>query len=278
MMQKYSTLELHGFADASEAAYGAVVYLKSVYNGDVMVRLVAAKTRVTPLSPPQSIPKLELCGALLVAKLLDVVNKALKLNVTVFAWTDSTIVLCWLRGEPTKWKTFIANRVGEIQTLLPYDHWGHVISEENPADVCSRGINPADLIQHPLWWTGPPWLATSEYPSKPSLPGTTLEEKKVRVHFTSHMDKYSSYSKLLRITAWIMRLLTNMRRPSSERYLGHLTAAEIREAEKFWIKRLQFRGETCGLRAPTPTPRWPRVAYGQPEEKILDFECKTSGS
>ncbi len=60
-------VKLHGFSDASIHAYSAVVYLRSVYeNGTIQVRLVALKTQVAPLKR-QSIPRLELLGALILA-------------------------------------------------------------------------------------------------------------------------------------------------------------------------------------------------------------------
>ncbi|CAG7731526.1 unnamed protein product [Allacma fusca] len=119
ILQDFEALELHGFSDASEAAYGAVVYLKSTRSTESLVRLIAAKTRLAPLSPPQSIPKLELCGAFLLAHLMEMVKKALKIPLLCYAYTDSTTVLHWLRCQPTRWKTFIANRIGEIQSLIP---------------------------------------------------------------------------------------------------------------------------------------------------------------
>lgn len=63
---------LHGFGDASELGYAACVYLRSEdASGNVMVRLVIAKSRVAPKKTTQTIPKLELSAAHLVFKLLN---------------------------------------------------------------------------------------------------------------------------------------------------------------------------------------------------------------
>ncbi|XP_058463957.1 uncharacterized protein LOC131438143 [Malaya genurostris] len=151
-----SNVQLHGFSDASEEAYAAVVYLRSVdYNNEVHVTLLAAKTKVAPVRQ-NSIPRLELKAAELLAKLMKQVAGPLKrFNIERYAWTDSTIVLQWLSGHPCKWDTYVANRTSLILDVLPRKHWSHVTSKNNPADCASRGISPSDLVNHPLWWTGP---------------------------------------------------------------------------------------------------------------------------
>lgn len=75
-----------------------------------------------------------------------------------YAWTDSTIVLNWLDGNPRMFKTFVGNRVSCTLELIPSNHWHHVSGLQNPADCASRGIFPSELLEHALWWDGPEWL------------------------------------------------------------------------------------------------------------------------
>ena len=153
--QRTST-QLHGFSDASEKAYAAVVYVRSTYEHQPpLVTLVSAKTKVAPLKT-LSIPHLELCGADLLSKLLTNVRQALDLPVS--AWCDSNIVLSWLDGS-TKRRTFVGNRISAILKLVPPESWAHVPTDLNPADCASRGLMPSDLVHHSLWWEGPSWLA-----------------------------------------------------------------------------------------------------------------------
>ncbi|XP_069358466.1 uncharacterized protein [Maniola hyperantus] len=109
--------ELHAFSDASQVAYAAAVYIR-VENeeNDIKVSLVTAKTKVAPIDKESSIPRLELCGAVLAAKLLHEVSQVMNIpKENLHAWTDSTVVLAWLKGPPCRWATF-ANK--ELQAML----------------------------------------------------------------------------------------------------------------------------------------------------------------
>ena len=68
---------LHGFCDASERAFAAVLYLASKYpDGHIQVRLLCSKTRVAP-TVKKTIPPLELLGTLLLSRLVRSVATSL---------------------------------------------------------------------------------------------------------------------------------------------------------------------------------------------------------
>ncbi|GFV17539.1 integrase catalytic domain-containing protein [Trichonephila clavipes] len=150
---------LQGFADASEAAYGAVVYLQCfLYNGAAKVSILASKSRVAPIRVI-SIPGLELCACVLLAQLVKKIHSTLRLNISdIVLHTDSTIVLAWLNTPANRLKTFVANRVVKVQELTEGFQWNHVPSVLNPADLVSRGLCPWDLPNLRLWWHGPQFL------------------------------------------------------------------------------------------------------------------------
>ena len=152
--------ELHGFSDASELAYAAVVYLRMVnFDGKHYTSLVMSKTKVAPIKK-QTIPRLELCGAVILAKILNHLWSIFIIPLQdTYAWTDSTVVLNWLIGNPRRFKTFVSNRVANIVEDVPATCWRHVSGVENPADCASRGVMPSELIEHELWWNGPEWLS-----------------------------------------------------------------------------------------------------------------------
>ena len=140
-------LELHGFCDASENAFANVVYLcMTDSKGKMQVSLVLAKAKVAPIKWLK-IPCLELCGAHLLAKVLHHVKGVLEISSSlVFAWTDSTIVLDWLKGNPRRFKQFVGNRISVIMDVIPPEKWNHVNGVDNPADCASRGLIPAELV------------------------------------------------------------------------------------------------------------------------------------
>ena len=152
-----TSVQLHGFSDASEAAFAAAVYLRSTYeDGSITCRLVVAKTRVAPLHTV-SMPRLELCGAEMLTELLAVIGNTLQIQTSEFyAWCDNTTALAWLRGCPSNYKTFVANRVASAARSVPPSIWQYVPTDENPADCASRGISAQELMHHHLWWGGPP--------------------------------------------------------------------------------------------------------------------------
>jgi hypothetical protein len=94
IIKNSTKIELHGFSDASERAYGAAIYLKTIdKSGHVQVQLLIAKSRVAPLKS-LTIPRLELLAACLLAQLANKVIGTLNTEITQqFYWTDSTIVL-----------------------------------------------------------------------------------------------------------------------------------------------------------------------------------------
>lgn len=203
--------ELHGFSDASKAAYSAVVYLRVVdAKGEVHTSLVVAKTRVAPIKQI-SIPRLELCGAVLLSKLLVECAEVLGIHKdNIRAWTDSTIVLAWLNSHPSRWKTFVGNRVAEVLSSLNSWQWFHVSTKMNPADCASRGVLPIALVNDTLWYSGPSFLREKEVQYiKPKDNNVTLEQviktNIATVPEESLFTRFSSLQRLQRVLAYCRR-------------------------------------------------------------------------
>ena len=148
--------ELESFGDSSSSAYAAVVYLVIKSPISTQVQLIASKTRVAPLTN-QTIPRLELLAALILARLTARIKTALEQCLVISrvrCWTDSKNVLYWIQGKDKEWKQFVNHRAAEIRQLLPTDVWAHVPGMKNPADLASRRVNPLSLASNSLWWNG----------------------------------------------------------------------------------------------------------------------------
>lgn len=237
-------IEVHGFCDASTRAYAAAVYLKVCYGDEQnVVNLVAAKTKLAPIKTI-TIPRLELCGAVLLTKLLSRCVKALALNkFEMHAWTDSMIVLAWLAACPSRWSTFVSYRVAAIQRELPSENWKHVPTESNPADIASRGALIHELADSSMWWHGPEFLKDIKcWPKQFSQsPNDNVPEKRKGVEIF-HIDtvepnyvleNFSNLTRLLRFTAMAMRWHCR------KTITGPIKASEITKAKIKWIRIVQ---------------------------------------
>ncbi|XP_023248350.1 uncharacterized protein LOC111644041 [Copidosoma floridanum] len=288
------SLQIHGFSDASSRAFAAAVYLR-VDGGDrhIKVSLLAAKTKVAPVKTV-SIPNLELCGAALLVRLIGHLMKLDFLKTApVFAWSDSQIVLMWLRRHPCSWKTFVANRVSFIQTELPSATWRHVPTKENPADLATRGADPIELAENGQWWHGPRWLAEAPEQWPEAAESRRVAHVRQLPSESDLLTRFSSLTRLIRVVAYCRRpmLILRGRKKKMEPFPPFLTASELADSRKSVIKLSQdssFAGELKLLREGKSLPKRGRLSKlnpfldrdgilrvgGRLEHSTLSFESK----
>lgn len=267
---KHVTMQVHGFCDASIDAYGASIYIRAFNhnNGKIDVTLLVSKSRVAPLKT-LSIPRLELQAAELLSRLVKGTLATCEFHAAeCFMWTDSTVVLHWLKKTPSDLKTFVGNRVAKIQTASQPRWWSHVVSEDNPADMLSRGSSVEELLVSQKWLKGPKWLSVAQnsWPkpklqiSSESQAEIVNEQKNARRVLYVHarissgkellLNRRSNFRTIVRITAYVFRFIRHCRENAKNRrrlirlpddwYLIALPSEEEKDkAGIFWFKQVQ---------------------------------------
>ena len=185
--------------------------------------LFVVKTKVPPLKK-LSIPRLELCGAIVLARLLRQVARISETPFSkVFDWTDSFVPLGWLQGNPRRLVAFVGNWITEKSEAIPVACWWHVKGTDNPAECASRGMFPAELVGNDVWRKGPEWLKENEdnwnkrvsFDEHPNLLDEHNVQKTLLPVIKSNLpllEKISTYSHLVQVVAWIFRFIDNARK------------------------------------------------------------------
>ena len=212
-----------------------------------------AKTCVAPLKHP-TLPRLELMAALTATHLAKFIIDFLQLhNTSVFMWTDSQIVSYWIHSKKTLPQS-VSSRVSEIHNVLPSASWRFCSANDNPADLLTKG-NTYDQLQSSLMWLkDPPWLLSdnlwpewkptealqlqvslveAEETAQPETQSATSVED-TGLHCIFDASAYHSLSRLLNVTAYILRFVRNIRKPSIK-YSGPISPAERTQANLKWI-------------------------------------------
>ena len=242
---KDTRVSLHVFTDASSRAYAAAAYLRVAdFQGNVTVNLVASKCRLAPPNG-ETIPRLELLGTLLGARLLNSLrseyNDVLKIDHE-FLWTDSSVALAWIKQGPRVGGVFVANRVEEITAVGGV--WSWVPTNENPADLPTRGMTVVQLSLSKIWWNGPEWLERpeAEWPKHPkneagiALLMMALADNEVPKYVEDIVDtpRTSKYLRTLRSVAWMLHW-----RKSNRNAQTMLTSEELQCARNVILKQVQ---------------------------------------
>ncbi|XP_055936869.1 uncharacterized protein LOC129966468 [Argiope bruennichi] len=215
---------LHIFTDASAHGYACCAFLRCEEEGEVKISLVSAKARVAPVPRP-TIPRLELLGAAIGARIASTIKEALDLSLETYFWTDSMVVLVWVTNlEP--WNMFV--------------------------DIPSRPCDWFELLRS-QWWEGPKWLYEPPefWPyAEITLPEQALVERRKSVAVNLNINTkeclgsrflyFSSYPRIIRVTAWVLRFCRNIINiVNSDKLTKELSYEEIQRAEEALIRLIQ---------------------------------------
>ena len=211
------------------------------------MQTLMAKSKLAPRKE-LSMPKLELNGALLSARIRQFIEKEVNIEFSaIYHIVDSEIVRAMIQKESYGFNTFVATRVGEIQNLTSKEDWYWVESNDNVSDIITRGANPEEIGQGSIWQDGPAFIKkpVKQWPVKQSFSGTVLPEltKSAQINIVekkmpmisdfidSHI--FSSYNKLIRVTARVLSVPKD--KPSLKNVGQILKRKNLQEAERMWI-------------------------------------------
>ncbi|XP_047991468.1 uncharacterized protein LOC125230373 [Leguminivora glycinivorella] len=257
--------ELHIFSDASTEAYSAAAYWRvSNDEEETQVSLAIAKSRVCPLKV-MTVPRLELTAAVVGVRLAETILREQRYPVTkVTYWTDSMVVLGWVRDDARNYRPYVSHRLAEIAEKTDRDAWRYVPTAQNPADRATR-CQPAQSVRiEDEWYEGPRFLYGPEtsWPSHTSNRTDDLPERKARPSTETSLAiisakpdpssvlpdvrRFSSYDRLLNATANVLLFIEKMR---TKNKALQLQVRHLRKAEHMWLQYSQRRSFPEELRA-----------------------------
>ena len=216
-------VQLHVFCDASEIAYGAVAYFRTVTHGRVNVSFVICKTRLAPIKT-LTIPRLELQAAVVATRLKSKILEEIDFEVDeTHLWSDSKIVLQFISNTHRRFSVYVSHRVAGIVSNSDIKEWHHFSGAMNVTDDCTRGIEIRDLTPECQWISGPKFLSlpSEQWPSNEVVPEIDESELELKASvFTTsstpvmnlvEWEKYSCWRRLVRLYAWWMRYKFKLR-------------------------------------------------------------------
>ncbi|XP_062703682.1 uncharacterized protein LOC134286125 [Aedes albopictus] len=253
-------LELHGFSDASNLAYGCAVYAYCIDEKNrISMNLLCAKSRVAPMKDV-TLPRKELLGAKLLAELMKRVISIIPTHVQrTYYWCDSQVVLAWIHSSVPHSEVYVRNRINVIQSLTHREDWRYVPTDQNPADIVSRGISVRKLLttKKDIWlhatnyalenrrraeaYGAPQVIAICSSTDRDSA-SSEVED------LISSYPHHNSFQKTRRHFAVVNRAMNNFMSKSAaiksrginrEPCFGPLTVSELEAGEQLIVKHLQ---------------------------------------
>ena len=182
-----------------------------------------------------------------------------------YFWSDSQVVLGYIKNETSRFHVFVANRISQIRHLTDPSSWSYVRSASNPADLLTRSCCSSVSKLDDKWFCGPSWLHDykSEWPVHDVTVTLARDDPEVKTSVASAavttfqpdsdpvskvISYFSDWNKMQRALAWLCRYVSVMSKRS--KLQGGLTVQEIAQAKISLIKHVQglhYKGDLCRL-------------------------------
>ena len=250
---------LHHFANASEIGYCTARYIRQVNSkGEINVRLLMGKSRVSPMRAI-NIHRLELTAAHTASKISNLLNSELDITPLLHQyWSDSEIVLGYIKNESKRFRVYVANRTQAIRETTDVSKWHYVNTKDNPADYASRGLD-VDSPETQTWFIGPESLWKPDENLMQSEEQYIVEDNDPELKKALHMNtvsltnmdndifsrlesRISGWYRCIRVLATIRRFITLCKQKINMQVRtinAHLTIEDLIESEKCLIRMIQ---------------------------------------
>ena len=231
VQERIKEIELHLFRDASIIGTSTVAYAVTQETSSKTQGIISSKSRLSKKNT--SIPRLDLIATVMVANLAEnITNSLQRFKVTVVhGWSNSMVVLHWVKGNGTC-RQFVKNRIDHINSKAPIQ-WHYVSTDENPADIGSRGCNVNTLPKK--WLEGPTWLQSKEEWLQRGIEPTkeSQEEAKLlkEVFYAAKLDE-SQVDVFIKFEFWQTIRILSHKTKSKEKQVGPLKTDEINKSIK----------------------------------------------
>ena len=224
------TSEIHSFSDASKDGIGVATYLRQVNeSGEVNIAFLFGQARMAPLQPT-TIPRLELCGAVLSSQAVKKLLKELSLPIhEVVFYTDSKVTLSYIQNDSRRYYVYVANRAQIIRNVSDPSQWRYINTALNPADLATRGI-AAENLKDSKWLSGPEFLkhATPSHTPVAEVVALDAQDPEVRSQVVAHItgvnetpglgsERYSRFSRFASLRRALANLIVKIKEFKSTR-------------------------------------------------------------
>ncbi|XP_048729761.2 uncharacterized protein LOC125647112 [Ostrea edulis] len=273
------------FSDASEAAIAAAAYLKVKHH----IGFIMGKSKLAPLAG-HSIPRLELCGAVLATEIGEFVSDHLNIPTSSIRYfTDSKVVLGYIRNRTRRFYTYVSNRIACIHAVSTPSQWSYVPTHLNPADAATRGSVSDVGNSLDTWLVGPVQLCLGDLAEcEPDVDYPLInpdDDKDIRPEVSAfkadllsnptpiedRFTKFSTWDSLVSALS-ILRHVSASYRGSIDCTSWHLcnkTKCEsaLKDTEDFILRCVQaqaFRGELEAIKGKCDLPKDSRIQHLSP--------------
>ncbi|XP_069104772.1 uncharacterized protein [Argopecten irradians] len=272
-------ISVHVFSDASEKAIASVGYLLTACeDGTQELGFILGKTKVAPLHTT-TIPRLELCAAVLAIEIAETISEQLNLPLSIFRfYTDSKVVIGYVYNQTRRFYNYVCNRVTRIRKSSTPEQWNFVSTEHNPADQGTRPIHAKDLLES-KWLHGPMFLLEGTEFSDDLVPEVSADDKEVRPEVScllikakvsgetilKRCEKFSNWHQLVTAMGTLIKLARRIgggNLPSTPSCLESFSRAKTFILQL--VQRDTFPTEIECLSSGNPCPRDSRISALNP--------------